>query len=1124
MDLQKKEKIVARRSKLSPAQQMLLQKRLRSEIKSDSKLNIIPRRSSTSPAPLSFSQQRLWFLQQLEPSSAFYNEHGSIQLTGFLNVAALEQSINEIVRRHESLRTTFEMMEGQPVQIIAPNLSLTLPVIDLQDLPEAEQKTEVKLLETKQIQQPFDLIQGPLLRWMLLQLGKQKHILLFTVHHIVFDGWSVGVMFRELSDFYQAFSTGKPASLPELPIQYADFALWQQQDLHKEKLQSQLSYWKQQLANAPTMLQLSTDRPRPPVQSHRGAKQTFLLPKSLTVALQAIGKKAETTLFITLLSAFKILLYRYTGQEDIVVGSGIVNRNRAEIEGLIGCFVNSLVLRTDLSNNPTFEELLGRVRTVTMGAYAHKDLPFGKLVEELRQERDANYNPLFQVSFALQNNPKGKFELPGLTITFLEVERTKAVLDLRLDITETDEGLECFWEYSTDLFDAATIIRMSGHFQTLLEAIAVNPQQRISQLPILTEAEEQQLLSEWNQTQVPYPKDICIHQLFEAQVEKTPDAVAVVFEDQQLTYRELNQQANQLAHYLKKLGAKPEVLVGICVERSLEMIIGLLGILKAGGAFVPIDPAYTQEDLAYMLSDSQVSLLLTTKELGAKLPEHQANVVEIDTDWEIIHEESRENPLTDLNSENLAYVIYASESAEKPKGVLTIHKGLCNLVEAQISLFDVKPESRVLLFFSLSFDVSIGEIFTTFSSGATLYLGKPESFLSGSALMQLLREYAINHVSLLPSALRLLLHEELPSLRTIIVSGENCSSELVTFWSKDRKLFNVYGSTEATICTAVAECDHGSQKLGICRPIANKQLYILDSNLQTVPIGIPGELYIGGIGLARGYLNCPELTSQKFIFNPFSDEPGARLYKTGDLCRYLPNGNIEYLGSIDHQVRIRGLRIELTEIEAALAKHPAIKEVVVIVREEDSDDKQLVAYLVQNQELNLTISELQNFLKEKLPIYMMPSVFVVLEALPLTLNGKVDKRTLPAPENCLQLKEAYVMPQTEAERLIATVWQEMLQLEKVGINDNFFSLGGYSLLLVKTQAKLNEIFSKEISVLELFQYTTIKSLAQYLNNKTDVEKNKKTTSRNIQNRASKQKEALKKQKQLLKQRGGKANG
>ncbi|MBE7384654.1 MAG: amino acid adenylation domain-containing protein [Leptolyngbya sp. SIO1E4] len=1108
---------------------------------------LIPRHTHL---PLSFAQQRLWFLQQLEPDNPFYNEHLAVQLTGTLNVVALEQSVNQIVQRHEVLRTTFKVLDGQPVQIIAPQLTLAIPLVDLSELSEAEQQKEAYRLATEQNQRPFDLVQGPLLRWTLLRLSQDNHVLLFTIHHTVYDTWSLGVIIRELSDLYQAFLTGKSSSLPELPIQYADFAVWQRQELQGENLKSQLAYWKRQLANAPPLLQLPTDHPRPAVPTYRGAGQSFRLSKHLTQALKALSHKAEATLFMTLLAAFKVLLYRYAGQTDIIVGSPIANRTQAEVEGLIGFFVNTLVLRTDLAGNPTFEELLGRVREGTIGAYANQDLPFEKLVEELQPERSINHNPLFQVSFALQNIPQAqRFELPELTLTPFPVESTRAVLDLRLDIVETDVGLEGSWEYNTDLFDAARVRRMKGHFQTLLEAIAVDPQQRIDQLPLLTEAERHQLLREWNQTQTPYPQDVCIHQLFEAQVEKTPDAVAIVFEKQQLTYRELNQQANQLAHYLRQRNVQPETLVGICLERAIAMMIAVLGVLKAGGAYVPLDPAYPPERLAYMLADSQMSVLLTSKKLGQQLPNHQANRVELDSDWELILSQSKENLAVECKPENLAYVIYTSGSTGKPKGVLVAHRGLCNLAKEQIRRFHVQPGSRVLQFASLSFDASIWEIVMALGSGATLCLGTSASFLPGQALMKLLRDQAITHVTLPPTALAVLPAEELPALRTIIVAGEACAPELIAAWSQHRRFFNAYGPTEATVCATVYECTDASQKPPIGRPIANTQIYLLDAAGQLVPIGVPGELHIGSVGLARGYLNRPDLTAERFVPNPFvevgirksevgirssevgkqeiedrSQEIGADetkneeyrampfpqgrtkneerrikkqhprtknkqlitnneqaiLYKTGDLCCYLPNGDIKFLGRIDHQVKIRGFRIELEEIEAALLQHPAIHEVIVFVREDHPGDQRIVAYLVFNQEQVPTINQLQGFVREKLPNYMVPSAFVVLDAIPLTPNGKVDRGALPAPESRPQLAETYVLPQTETERIIAAVWQEILQLEKVGINDNFFNVGGHSLLLVKIQARLNDIFEQELSIVEFFKYPTVRSLAKHL--------------------------------------------
>ena len=1086
--------------------------------------------------PLSFSQQRLWFLQQLEPNNSFYNESAALQLIGTLDIAALEQSLNRIVQRHEALRTTFDILDGQPVQIIASNLTLTLPVVDLRQLKEAEQSRVVQRLSLEQSQRLFDLVRGPLLRCTLLQLSDQKYVLLLTMHHIIGDVWSGGVLISELSFLYQTFTTGKSISLPELPIQYADFAVWQRQELKGEKLQSQLSYWKQQLENAPPLLQLPTDRPRPPVQTYQGAKQSFRLPKGLTEALKEVGRKAKATLFMTLLAAFKILLYRYSGQADIIVGSPIANRTRAEIEGLIGFFVNTLVLRTPLSGNPTFEDLLGRVRKVMIGAYANQDLPFEKLVEELQPERDVNYNPLFQVAFSLQNTPRASLELPGLLITPFELESTRAVFDLRLEVVETGSGLEGFWEYNTDLFDAARICRMNGHFQILLEAIADNLQQRINQLPLLSEIERHQLLVEFNQTQTDYPKDTCIHKLFEAQVEKTPDSVALVFaENQQLTYHELNQRANQLAYHLQSLGVGPEVLVGICVKRSLEMVVGLLGILKAGGAYVPLDPNYPAERLSYMLSDAGVEVLLTEQSLLDSLQQNQAQVVCLDADGDAIWQHNQDNLDVEVRSDNLAYVVYTSGSTGKPKGVSIIHQGIVRLVK-ETNYVSLTSQEVFLQLAPISFDASTFEIWGSLLNGAKLVIMCAHTpTLKESA--EVIEKYKVTTLWLTASLFHLMVEqqlEKLKSVRQLLAGGEVLSPphvERVIKFLPGCQLINGYGPTENTTftcCYRVKGSTVNVASISIGRPIANTQVYILDRHLQLLPIGVPGELYAGGDGLARDYLNRPELTQERFIPNLFNNSKlktrNSRLYKTGDLAQYLPDGNIEFLGRIDHQVKIRGFRIELGEIETALLQHPAVNEVVVLVREDKPSDKRITAYLVFNQQQAPTINQLQSFLRQKLPNYMIPSAFVVLDAIPLTSNGKTNRHALPAPKGRPDLEETYVMPETEAERIIATVWQEILQLEEVGINDNFFSMGGHSLLIVRVQAKLSEILDKEISLLELFKYPTIKELAQYLTHQADAEKAQASSSKAIYDRAIRQREAMRKRKYLSRQQGRKANG
>ncbi|TBR56964.1 non-ribosomal peptide synthetase [Westiellopsis prolifica IICB1] len=1035
---------------------------------------------------LSLTQQRLWFIDQLDKGNPAYNISFALRCKGALNVAVLEQSLNELVRRHESLRTTFNTVNSQPIQVITPSLRLPLAVEDYQNLPESECDLKIQQFATQESQQPFDLRQGPLLRVKLVCLAPKEHILILTIHHIISDEWSIEVLLYEMAAIYKNFLIGKPSGLPELPIQYIDFAYWQQQWLQGELLETQLSYWKKQLENAPTILQLPTDFPRPAIQSYRGAQHSLELSESLTKALRELARQEGVTLFMLLLAAFQVLLYRYTEQEDICIGSPIANRNREEVKGLIGFFVNILVLRTNLGENPSFCQLLTRVRQVATGAYIHQDLPFDLLVKALQPERDMSYAPLFQVGFTFQNTPVLP-EIPDLALTPFKVDSLTVQLDLKLHVEVAQQDLVVSFEYNTDLFHPDTIKRMLGHFQNLLEDIVTNPQAKISELQLLTQAERHQMLVEWNNTRANYQLSQCIHQLFEAKVEEIPHNVALVLNNEKLTYWELNQRANQLAHYLKKLGVQPEVLVGICLERSLDMIVGILGILKAGGAYVPLDPTYPTERLEFMLADAGVPLLLTAENLTSKFSELKADIVCLDTSWEKISQESQENPVNDISSANLAYVIYTSGSTGKPKGVLIAHRGLCNLIaEIKNRIFDKQTDRRVLQFAPFSFDVSVFEIFISLLGGATLYLTTPESLLPGAPLIQLLQDLEISSIGLPPLVLSALSPEKVPKLKTIVVGGEACSAELAATWAAKVRLLNAYGPTEATVFTIVAECTNDGNKPVIGRPIANTQAYVLDKNLNLVPPGVPGELYIGGVGLARGYLNRPELTVELFIPNPFSDEPGARLYRTKDLARYLPDGNIDFLGRVDSQVKVRGFRIELGEIEATLIAHPQVKEAVVLVREDQPGNKSLVAYMVldqsSSQESVSIASELRRFLQEKLPGYMVPSGFVTLESFPMTPNGKVDRRALPAPGRP-QLAEDYVMPRTEAEQLIAAVWQEVLQLEMVGVNDNFFNLGGHSLLLVKVQAKLNKILKEEISIIELFQHPTIDSLARHLNHK-----------------------------------------
>lgn len=950
--------------------------------------------------PLSFAQQRLWFLYQLAPNNPFYNVPAAIRLKGTLNQTALERSFQEIVRRHATLRTTFTTVNGQPVQVIKANVSLELSVVDLQTVAVSERDSSIEMLRerisqqlaTAEAQRPFNLTTDPLLRVTLLQFEPTETVLLLTLHHIVADGWSLGILIRELACFYTAFTEGRTPELPSLPIQYTDFAYWQRNELQGEVLEQQLAYWRRQLQDLP-VLHLPSDRPRPAVQTYRGTTHPLQISPSLTQALETLSQQSGVSLFMTLLAAFQTLLYRYTGQEDIAIGSPIANRHRSEIEGLIGFFVNSLVLRSDLSGDLTFRKLLKRVRNVALEAYEHQDIPFEKLVEELDPERDLSRNPLFQVAFALQNAPMQPLELPGLSLEPAPLKSVSTRFDLEVHLWEPTHGLRSLWQsqaglsgfiaYSTDLFDHDRIDRLVGHFQTLLEGIVSNPDARLSDLPLLTSSERRQLLTEWNQTNREHRYDCCFHQIFEAQVQSTPEKIALVSEQGSLSYETLNQQADHLAQRLQQMGIRPNSLVGLCVERSADMVIGILGILKAGGAYVPLDPGYPSDRLQFMLTDTQVSILLTQSWLVESLPASPAQILCLDRNLNghlngdlghrlddqslpdhntIEHLGSRKEAT--VTPDHLAYVIYTSGSTGIPKGVLLSHRGLCNVVEAQQQIFHPSHESRILQFSSPSFDASIFEIALALGSGSTLYITPRAAQLPGAAFVQFLQDNAITHALLTPAVLAVLPVASLPKLQVLITGGEACSSQVVDRWAANRHFFNAYGPTETTIWATVAKLEPGDNPLTIGRPILNTQVYILDANLNPVPAGIPGELYIGGAGLAQGYLNRPELTAERFVCFAHSSlsselekssdaklkispqslrEPTIKLYRTGDRAFYHPDGTIEFLGRVDNQIKIRGFRVELGEVETTLQGHPAIGDAVVIASG-SSSEMRLIAY------------------------------------------------------------------------------------------------------------------------------------------------------------------------------------
>ncbi|MEH2455997.1 amino acid adenylation domain-containing protein [Nostoc sp.] len=1031
--------------------------------------------------PLSFAQQRLWFLDQLDPSNPFYNISSAILLKGSLNVPILEQSFQEIVQRHEALRTSFVNVNGEPVQVIAPAVNITLPVVDLQKLSLEEREAEARQLTNLHARHSFDLTQSPLLQTTLLQLAEDEHILLFTIHHIVADAWSAGVLIREVAALYESFSTGKFSPLPDLPIQYADFTIWQREWLQTEVRSSQMAYWKQQLDGNLPVLQLPSERSRPAIQTFRGKKQSWTLSPTLSQALKSISQREAVTLFMTLLAAFKTLLYRYTSQTDILVGSPIANRNRSEIEGLIGFFVNTLVLRTDLSGNPSFRELLRRIREVTLDAYAHQDLPFEQLVAELQPDRNLGHTPLFQVMFVLQNAPMETLKLSGLSLTPVEVDTEIAKFDLTLSLTDTAQGLIGVFEYNTDLFDSAAIARMQGHFQTLLEGIVANPDQQLSDLPILTQAEQQQLLVDWNDSQADYPK-VSIHQLFEAQVERSPNAVAVVFEDQQLTYQQLNTRANQLSHHLQTLGVGKETLVGICTDRSLLMMVGLLGILKAGGAYLPLDPAYPAERLTFMLEDAQVSVLLTQQNLLAALQQHQAQVVCL----EEIPEGSADNPINNATADNLAYVIYTSGSTGQPKGVQITHSAVVNFLSSMRLNPGLTQQDILLSVTTLSFDIAALELYLPLIVGARLVIVSRQVATDATQLLEQLVSCGTTVMQATPATWRLLLAAGWQGSRQlkILCGGEALDRSLADQLLKGGcQVWNLYGPTETTIWSAIHKVEKIERQDGIVsigRPIANTQFYILDAAQKLVPVGIPGELHIGGAGLARGYLHRGELTAEKFISHPFQSSRGMcdRFYKTGDLVRYRADGTIEFLGRIDHQVKVRGFRIELGEIEAFLNQHPGVQTSVVVVRGDESSDRRLVAYVVIQPDQVVAITELSRFLEKKLPSYMIPRAFVILEALPLTPNGKIDRRALPAPDtDILHLEGSAIAPRDPVEEVLAGIWQEVLGVEIFSISENFFELGGHSLLATRVISRLRKTFEVDVPLRRLFESPTVAGLA-----------------------------------------------
>ncbi|MEB3358050.1 MAG: amino acid adenylation domain-containing protein [Synechococcales bacterium] len=1135
----KQEALAKRLATLPPPKRDAFLRLLQKEGIEPTKLPIVPVTDrQTNTFPLSWPQERLWFIHQLEGPSATYNIHLVLRISSPIRVEALEKTLDAIAQRHDILRTTFDTVEGKPVQIIHDPVATPgnwpLRIEDWQDWafdpqgqPYPELETKLRAFTRQQAQIAFDLTTLPLARATLLQLSPNCSMLCLEMHHIIWDAWSTGVFAQEFSQFYQAYSQGQTPTLSPLPIQYVDYAVWQRQWLQGTVFATQIDYWKQQLADVPVLLELPSDRPRPAIQGFQGNTHIMRLDSTLSQQINALAQKHQVTLFMVLLAAFQLLLRRYSGQHDIVVGSPIANRQRAELEPLLGFFINTLALRTQIDDSDTVSQLLSQVRRTTLDAYAHQDVPFEQIVDALQLKRTLAHSPLFQVLFVLQNAPMAALELPDLALTPLVEETHIAKFDLTLEIEDSDQGLVGYWIYNSDLFEADTIARMGCHFEILLTAMVEDESQLVGTLPLLSPAERQQILVDWNHAvTVPSQPQCCIHELFEQQVSLRPDAVAVVYDQEQLSYQDLNSKANQLARHLQTLGVGPETLVGICVERSLEMVVGLLAILKAGGAYVPMNPSYPPERLQFMLQDTQVSVLLTHTALLEKvtqLTQQSAQIVCFDRDWADLAHHSPLNLSTALTPANLAYVIYTSGSTGTPKGVMVSHQNVVRLFKTTEPLYHFNHQDCWTLFHSYAFDFSVWELWGALGYGGRLVIVPYWVSRSSQEFYDLLIEQQVTVLNQTPSAFSQLIQVDAShpadalTLRYVIFGGEALAVESLRPWFEKHgdqhpQLVNMYGITETTVHVTYRPLNKADLECSISpigRALGDLQSFILDSFLQLVPIGVPGELHIGGPGVARGYLNRPELTVERFIDHPFGS---GRLYKTGDLARYLPDGSFEYLGRIDHQVKIRGFRIELGEIEAVLRQHPQLRDVVVMVQPDPAGQSRLVAYLTPQHkaetpvDINFDISleveapcsvrELRQWLQTRLPDYMVPSAFVWLAQLPLNTNGKIDRAKLQALDGFggdtpsalrhrSSLDTPFTAPQSPLEQQLADIWSQVLDIPTIGIHDNFFELGGDSILSIQIIAQARKA-GVPLNPKQLFQYQTVSELAYAITHESAV--------------------------------------
>ncbi len=1068
---------------LSPAKRELLERRLRERGERAVAAESIARRVNRAEAPLSFPQQRLWFLDQLEPGSILYNVTRSVRLRGRLDVEALRRSLEGLVERHEVFRTTFAVVEGEPRQRIAERGSIPLPVTDLSSLSPAEREEAAARVARREEQTPFDLAGGPLLRAQLLRMSEDEHVLVLANHHIVSDAWSAGILFRELGALYGASAGGVASPLPPLSIQYADFAQWQRGADHGQVLSRQLSYWKARLEGAPHVLDLPADRPRPPVQGFRGARETLTLSASTTAALSAFSQKEGLTLFMSLFAAFNALLSRFTGSEDIVVGSPIAGRTRPEMEGLIGCFLNTLVLRTDVSGDPSFRELTRRVREVALDAFSHADIPFEKLVEELNPDRSLSHTPLFQVMFMLQNAPVSDLDMEGLEVEPLPFALSTAKFDLTLSLSPAADGMRARAEYDVDLFDGPTIARWLRHFEALLEAALLDPDAPISTLRLLTPDEEHTILFDWNATDAPLPPEGPLSRMFEAQAARTPDAIAAVFESEQMTYGELNARANVIARRLQALGLGRGSLVAISLDRSLAMLASLLGILKAGAAYLPLDPDYPRDRIDFMIGDAPVSGLLTSRNLVGRFGAFAGPVLFAgEEDPAGVPTLSGENLPDTPGPEDRAYLIYTSGSTGRPKGVAIPHRALANLIGSMRERPGLSRTDVLLSVTTLSFDIAALELYLPLVTGARLVLVSREVAADAPRLLERIARHRVTTMQATPATWQLLLQGgwQGGAPGRIFCGGEALSRDLARdLSSRCRELWNFYGPTETTIWSAMhpigKHIPGASAPIG--RPIANTRMYVLDPAARPAPIGIPGELFIGGAGVALGYWNRPELTAEKFVPDPFRGGSEC-LYRTGDLARHAADGTLEFLGRLDGQVKLRGFRIEPGEIESVLLQHGGVREAAVILGDGPRGDKRLFAWIVPAPGERVDPEVLREFLAGKLPEYMIPSGFVSLERLPLTPNGKVDRRALANRDTPARSERApSVAPRNETEEALATLWADVLGLESVGVEESFFDLGGHSLLATRLMSRIRERFGIDVPLRGLFERPTVAAFA-----------------------------------------------